>query len=218
MGAMTACGGVFGASSPSCCRSLACCPCRADLRGGRLPQWTTRRRCDGYRSRCTPTTRRWTCAGTSHGTRSTCPTTLCGATIRSVRPLRALTTRACRSARSILRCWRPMGSARETTAVTSLCGPYRPTTYHPATAQATITTKLYKGLDHVTWGSAFATITSGGTSWTGPLGVAPGGTIYVSATSTIPAEGVESGYAPYYTWAVPYVAPKTPTGIGITRQ
>jgi hypothetical protein len=84
-------------------------------------------------------------------------------------------------------------------------------------AQATITTKLYRGLDHITWGTAFATVPNGGASWVGPLGVAPGGTIYVTGTATIPTEGVESAYAAYATWTVPYVAPKAPTSITITR-
>jgi hypothetical protein len=84
-------------------------------------------------------------------------------------------------------------------------------------AQATITTKLYKALDHITWGSPFATVTNGGTSWVGSLGVAPGATIYVTVSATIPAENKESAYATYATWTVEYVAPKAPTSILITK-
>ncbi|MDA8122233.1 MAG: hypothetical protein M0Z38_06680 [Deltaproteobacteria bacterium] len=97
-----------------------------------------------------------------------------------------------------------------------------PTTYTDGSAissgaGATITTKLYKSLDHITWGTAIATVLNGATSWSGNLNVAPGGTIYVTATATIPAENVESGYAPYYTYTVAYLAPSTPHSITITR-
>ena len=97
-----------------------------------------------------------------------------------------------------------------------------PTTYTDGSAigstkMARITTKLYKSLDHITWGVPIATVLSGGTSWTGNLNVAPGGTIYVTATATIPAENMESGYAPYYTYTVAYLAPSTPHSITITR-
>lgn len=97
-----------------------------------------------------------------------------------------------------------------------------PTTYTDgsaisAAARATITVKIYKSLDHLTWGVPIATVLNGGTSWTGNLNVAPGGTVYVTATATIPAENQESGYAPYYTYTVPYLAPSTPTAVTITR-
>ena len=82
---------------------------------------------------------------------------------------------------------------------------------------STITVKLYKSLDHLTWGTPFATTPSGATSWTGPLSVAPGSTTYITGTATIPSEGIESEYAPYYTYTVAYIAPKAPTSITITR-
>lgn len=107
--------------------------------------------------------------------------------------------------------------ARAETVSWSLPSTYTDGSSISAAARATITTKLYKSLDHLTWGVPIATVLSGATTWTGNLNVAPGGTIYVTATATIPAEANESGYAPYYTYTVPYLAPSTPHSITITR-
>lgn len=87
-----------------------------------------------------------------------------------------------------------------------------------ATARATITSKIYESIDHMTWGVPIATVLSGATSWTGNLNVSPGGTIYVTVTATIPLEGIESGYAPYYTYTVSYLAPSTPHSLTIIKQ
>lgn len=107
--------------------------------------------------------------------------------------------------------------ARAETVTWSLPSTYTDGSAITAAKQATVTTKLYKSLDHLTWGVPIATVLNGATAWTGNLNVAPGGTIYVTATATIPAENMESGYAPYYTYTVAYLAPSTPTSITITR-
>lgn len=101
-----------------------------------------------------------------------------------------------------------------------------PTTYTDntaisAAAQATITTRLFYDVDQLGTPTLFATVTNGVTTWTGALPTAcaaKGFTCYYTATASIPAEGdVQSAYAPYVSYTVPYVAPLTPTSITITR-
>jgi hypothetical protein len=61
----------------------------------------------------------------------------------------------------------------------------------PASVRATIETRLYFSRDRATW-TRFATVADGTESWAGALPVPAGVTGYYGATSTIPADGIES--------------------------
>jgi hypothetical protein len=100
-----------------------------------------------------------------------------------------------------------------------------PTTYDDATpisapAQATLTTKIYYAATSAgcTTGTLFQTVLNGAISWVGTLPVtAKGSTTYYCATTTIPAEGLESAKSPAVSFTVPFVAPSAPVLINIVK-
>jgi len=100
-----------------------------------------------------------------------------------------------------------------------------PTTYDDSTAigasaQATLTTKIYYAAtaNGCATGTLFQSVLSGAISYSGTLPVtAKGSTTYYCATSTIPAEGQESLKSPAVSYTVPFVAPTAPVLLNIVK-